>query len=177
MDLIDVAAVTNAGLGAAFTFLFDRLANLIDRKPSEHAEPAPEVTDECNLLDSQLEPLTPRMDILEQRRPEFLALAGSLGTYHRNPERVRPDDGELIRQLSQLRALLEETYGQRITFRGEQRETTGSHVRQRSETVSGYMVGAQGRAAENADIDQEAKNIEAGGWMIGAHSDDLRPHL
>jgi hypothetical protein len=42
---------------------------------------------------------------------------------------VKPQDRDLLRDVGHLRELLEDLYGQRLTFAGEQREPTGTVIR------------------------------------------------
>jgi hypothetical protein len=72
-----------------------------------------------------------------------------------------------------LRALLEAAYGQRFTFRGEQREPTGTSVAvtQTLGNVAGRVVGVQGDIAARAvAVRQDADEVTETGTVIGIES-------
>lgn len=56
---------------------------------------------------------------------ELVRLSGALSPYAQEQVDIAADDEDLAFQAGQLRDLLEAVYGQRLTFRGEQRERTG----------------------------------------------------
>jgi hypothetical protein len=95
---------------------------------------------------------------------------GVLSPYATGLADVDLHDGELARQAGELRELLEAVYGRRLTFRGEQREPTGSAVavRQRLDEVAGIVLGAEGDVESGSlEVDQEAKRVDSGGSITG----------
>lgn len=173
MDGLDLAALLGAGVAPTFAFFFGRLSSLLDRRASRKVNDDPEIVQDASILDGDLQPLRLHPEAVRRRESDLLRLAGALGAYERNPGLIREEDGELVENLGKLRHILEEVYGQRFTLRGERRERTGSRIEQEAERLTGYMVGAQGEHARNAEVRQKAGHVEAGGWMIGTYTDDL----
>lgn len=170
VDPLSISALT-AALAPTFTFLYARLSGLLDRRRGI-AEETPEAVETPEVLEGRLAPLQADPAVVDSRWSELLSLAGSLGVYERNPERLVPGDTVLLRDLERLRGLLEEIYGQRITFRGEQRASTGTRVRQKIRNVTGTTVGVRTTdTGYSADVDQDIDTVEAGGWVIGVQAD------
>lgn len=109
--------------------------------------------------------------VLEKEEKAMTMLLGQLGLYVGHESDFDLHDAELADQAGQLRALLEAAYGQRFTFRGEQRDPTGTRVSvtQVIDDVSGDVVGMNADVAPgaSADIHQQAKVVQRGGSMTG----------
>ena len=96
-----------AFLTPTFTFLFGRLAHVVDHRKARDSQPevltpAPEV------LQGQLRPLVIRDDVLAERAAEFKSLWVELNVYERHPERLSADDADLRGLLERARVLLED---------------------------------------------------------------------
>lgn len=85
---------------------------------------------------------------------------------------VDPGDASLATAVSRTRDILERAYGQRLTFRGEDRAETGSRltVTQRISQASGEITGVDaesiGRAVDIA-VDQAAGEVREDGSVTG----------
>ncbi|MEV4722740.1 hypothetical protein [Micromonospora humida] len=154
----------------AFAFLFDRLSHLLDhwndKKNQSETPEAPAA------LQGELGTLVVNEPIFLRHQAELQNLAGALGSYVRNPERLSTEDKALVIQLGRLRGLLEEVYGRALSFDGEtDRPETGTRVEQRVDSVTGTVLGVDGVQDGPTHVVQQAKTVEAGGWLIGVRSD------
>ncbi|MBP2477731.1 hypothetical protein JOF53_006603 [Crossiella equi] len=178
MDPLSLSALAGAAVAPVFTFLFGRLASLLDNRASRTGKNAPaqetEQIETPAVVHGVLKPLQVNDEQLQQRLGELEVLAGSLGVYDRNPDRLQVEDVKLLENMGRLRDHLECIYGQRITFVGEQRPTSGSRVDQSIDVVEGDMTGIEGKNVRSAHITQKARHVPAGGKVIGIKADDVR---
>lgn len=110
-------------------------------------------------------------EVVAQEQRAFVQLAGALSPYAQGLAEVELDDAQLAEDAGRLRALLEAAYGQRFTFRGEQRERTGTRVsvKQVLGEVAGTVVGAAADVAGDAEVsvDQQADKVTQEGSVTG----------
>jgi hypothetical protein len=173
MDPLSFPALTGAALSQAFGFLFGRLAHLLDRREEQTSEIEIESAEIPAAIEGRLEPLTANGALVGQHLEELEALCGALSVYDRRPDRIRTEDTRLREQLGRLRALLEQIYGQRISFRGEDRQPSGVKVIQRMDVSSGDILGINGRRVRHANVSQEVKNVDQGSTVTGIQADDI----
>jgi hypothetical protein len=118
-------------------------------------------------------PVEPVADsaVLDRERRSVVQLIGALSPYAQGQADIDLRDDELAEQAGQLRALLEAAYGQRFTFRGEQREPTGSRVtvKQALGEVEGAAVGVDADVAGGSEVvvDQTADKVKSDGSITG----------
>jgi hypothetical protein len=109
--------------------------------------------------------------VLDREHTALVQLAGALSPYAQGLAKYDPADRELAEQAGLLRALIEAAYGQRFTFRGEQRDPTGTRVAvtQVLDDVGGTVVSAEADVAAGGDVGvhQEAKTVQPGGSVTG----------
>ena len=109
--------------------------------------------------------------VLEARQEELVRLAGALSPYALDLALVDLNDQALAEQAGELRALLEAAYGQRFTFRGEDREPTGIRisVKQVLGEVVGWVVGAEADVSGDAEVevDQQVDKVDSDGTVTG----------
>jgi hypothetical protein len=114
-------------------------------------------------------------ELVEREQKAFIQLAGSLSPYAQGLAEIDLTDEELAEQAGRLRALLEAAYGQRFTFRGEQRDRTGTRVsvRQVLGEVAGTAVGVEADIAAGAEIsvEQQADKVTKEGSVTGFKGD------
>ena len=100
-----------------------------------------------------------------------MRLTGGLAPYAQGLAGLDLDDTGLAGQAGQLRALLEAAYGQRFTFRGEQRDPAGTRVSvtQIPGDVAGDVPGVEADVAPgtSADVHQQATTVQPGGSVTG----------
>jgi hypothetical protein len=109
--------------------------------------------------------------MLEREHRNLVELTGRLSPYAQDQVDIEPADTEFAEHVERLRTMLERVYGQRFTFRGEQREPTGSRVivRQKLGTVEGAVVGAHADVGAGGEllVDQDAASVKSGGGLTG----------
>jgi hypothetical protein len=165
-DVLALSAVVGAALPASFTFLYQRLHHLLDARGGS-PETAPEVPPA--LVGTLQLPLQVQLEDIEERRGELEGLRDALSVYARGAAPVDVGDAALLRMLGRLRGTLEELYGQRLTFTGEQRPASGSpFVRQKQETVVGEVYGMEAQESiTGGTVVQETTTVEKDGKLVG----------
>ncbi|MFE0763273.1 hypothetical protein [Streptomyces smyrnaeus] len=163
-DFAALSTLIGAGLTPSLTFLYQRLERLLDRGGDPEADP--QIPSE--LTGTLALPLQPDTAELAARTQELEQLRDALSVYHRGNAPIDSTDAPLLRTLGRLRSNLEEIYGQRLTFTGEQRPPSGPFVRQRTEHVAGRQIGMDAEEITGAaSVEQEVDTVEQGGTNIG----------
>ncbi|MCP2299205.1 hypothetical protein APR11_005655 [Nocardia amikacinitolerans] len=179
--------LTLAGVGAlalaqGITFLYGQVDEILRRRRERRsAENDAETTmlpgGGGDVLDGELRSAPVDFDLVEGRIGEFERLYEQLSRYAQQLADVDPADPELLERVEALRRLLELVYGQRITFRGERRDTSGTTIEVvvEAERVDGYLAGVRARAIDGADIDVRTKagDVGAGGRVVGVDADRI----
>ncbi|MFC5147131.1 hypothetical protein [Streptomyces aureoversilis] len=169
-DAISLAMVTQSALPAAFTFVFQQVDSLIGRWRGRREAPA-ESTGQvpAELVGALALPLTPDAIRLEARAGELEAYLLALSRYREDPSLITTSDAVLMAMLSRARDALEEIYGQRITFRGEQRLRSGPFTAGRYKEVAGELVGMEANEAIRGEVtvDLDIDVIQPGGKVVG----------
>jgi MoxR-like ATPase len=113
--------------------------------------------------------------VLDRQHKEMVQLVGALSPYALDQADIDLTDEELADQAGRLRALLEAAYGQRFTFRGEQRDPTGTRVTvsQVLGEVAGTVVGVEATVAVGAEVevDQQIDKVSSEGSVTGFKGD------
>jgi len=166
-------------LSEGIKFLYGQAAELLkahrERKAHKSKGPAEGQIDvplvSTDVLDGTPTSTLVNLDALEQQEPSLVKLMGGLAPYAQGLADPDPQDAELARVAASVRAVLEAVYGQRFTFRGEQREPTGTrvHVKQVLGRVSGPVKGVEADLVPGAqfDVHQQATSVEQEGSMTG----------
>ncbi|WP_327122484.1 hypothetical protein [Streptomyces sp. NBC_01727] len=172
-DLSAISAMLGAGLPATFTFLYQRLENLLDRRGEPETDlAAPDV------LRGELRlPLTADHNTLAKRQENLETLRDVLDAYRYAPERINVDDIRLLRMLGRVRGTLEEIYEQRLTFVGEEdRDPSGPSARQKIGTLRGKATAVDSDVvAGPVETSQDAVTVEEGGEMTGIRARYIGP--
>jgi hypothetical protein len=126
-----------------------------------------------SVLAGRLGPLVPHEGMVGAHLTELQQLAGILSVYERHPKCLDPHDTALRKHLGRLRDLLEEIYGQHITFQGEPREPSGVLVEQRMGSVSGEVTGARGQRVRRVHVRQDVDQVLDGSSIVGVQGDDI----
>jgi hypothetical protein len=117
--------------------------------------------------------------VLDREASTLARLMGALSPYAQGLVDLEAADPELGASAASLRALLEALYGQRLTFKGEAREPTGTAVtvRQALQHVHGDVVGAEASldATAKFDVIQTVKTVEQGGSVTGFKQSTAKP--
>ncbi len=174
-DAADLSMITGSALPAAFTFLFNQLDSLLARRRGRRGEAADapaELTADAvpgELVGSISLPLQTDDDRLEARAGELDTYLRVMRVYVQDPSRIAAADEGLMAVLGQVRSALEEIYGQRFTFTGEERPRSGPLVIGRFKEVSGDLVGMEASEAIRGDtsVEHDVGTIQPGGKVIG----------
>ena len=176
-DPIDLSMVVSSALPATFTFLYQRLDAVLSRHRAGPGTAQPEAGPEVPAVvvgDLEL-PLRADEDRVRARLAELRAYALGLAHYYAEPARISSEDSLLLQTLSSLRGVLEDVYGQRFTFRGEQRDQSGPFTDQRYGQIAGEVIGMKatnvirGRAVSKIT----AESVEHGGRVIGMQAPEI----
>jgi len=101
----------------------------------------------------------------------LITLSGALSPYAQGLADIESGGTALANQAERLRAVLEEIYHQRFTFRGEQREPSGSRVdvRQRFDVAEGTALGAHADVGPGGEIHvaQHVTTLGSGASVTG----------
>src|SRR4051794_33553452 len=184
--MVDPFTWTALGAVAAtegIKFLYGQATEVIKRwrdhkagKQAESEAPIPVAVPE-GVLEGELAPPKVDFDAAERLHDDIKQLASVLGNYANGLEEPDPDDPDLAAAADGLRRALEAVYGQRITFKGEDREPSGP-VAMGSvdvQTVAGDVAGVRVRLARAGRIEGQAKakKVEQGGKLSGVDIDTL----
>ena len=170
-DAIDLAMVTQSALPAAFAFVFDQVSSLLTRRRERWSKPADLTVDRvpAELAGTLSFPLKIDKARLDARACELEAYICALARYRDDPSLITASDAALMTMLSRARDALEEIHGQRFTFIGEQRPSSGPFVGGRVKEVSGDLVGMEATTSihGNATVNFDVEVIQPGGKVVG----------
>jgi len=132
-DPITLTVLGGAALAKGIDFLYGQAGILLDRWRARHdrdaaAQEALPAAPSADALDGQLSAPRPDWQVVDRLAGDVERLRGTLSSYVEGERPVRSDDEQLVEAAEELRTLLELALGQRITFRGEPREPTGTRV-------------------------------------------------
>jgi hypothetical protein len=139
---MEPVSLTLAGIGGlALTegvkFLYAEAQDLIkhwmDAKKSagDSAAALPPVQVEVELppaFAGQLQSPSANLAVIAKNEDRFEALTGALSLYATGTKPIEPSDRKLLAKADELRGLLEEIFGQNLTFAGEERPATGTRI-------------------------------------------------
>lgn len=177
-DPLTLGMLGGVALTEGVKFLYGQATELLrrrrERKDAKAEPPAPPVGTPA--LDGELEqPLRVDDAVLEQLEPDLRDLRRDLKDYVDEIEPIDSADERLLATADGLRSVLEAVYGQRITFRGEQRPASGPFVEGRVDvgTVSGYVAGIRAKNVTGGSLHGvvRADEVAAGGEAVGVDLD------
>ncbi|HMD91287.1 MAG TPA: hypothetical protein VKG80_01470 [Trebonia sp.] len=177
--MTDPISLTVLGSAASQTisFLYAQAAEVLkarrERRNAEKTQASviqvPIVANE--VLDRPVTTTVINPDVVDAKLDVLVRLVGALAPYalgHADIEDAKP---ELYEEAGTLRAILEATYGQRLTFRNENREPTGSvvTVRQVLGDIEGTVTGGEGDVGPGGhlEVTQQAGTVREGGSITG----------
>ena len=110
------------------------------------------------LLEGTLRAPKVDFDAMERLEADIRLLAGVLGNYANGFTVPDRDDSDLAMAADGLRRALEAVYGQRMTFKGEQREPSGVTVvgRAHADEVVGQLVGVRAQLLRSGHVEGTA---------------------
>ena len=133
IEPISLGAVGVFALTEGIKFLYTEAGELLkhrrESKDSARQESSePELRPPADIIEGTVEPTRPNAERLERLADELRERRRSLTDYADDVEAVDPSDVALLKEVDELRRLIEVIYGQRITFKGEHREPSGPLV-------------------------------------------------
>ena len=171
-DPVTLGVLGGVAAAEGIKFLYGQAAEMLKawrerRSKAAEAQPGDAAFDvpivDTDVLDAVPSSVSADPAVIEREQQQLVRLVGALSPYAQGLVDIEPADAELSENLLKLRALLEAAYGQRLTFRGERREPTGTRltVRQVVGDVTGTVVGVAADVEGPADVDivQDAKTV------------------
>jgi hypothetical protein len=179
-DPVTLAVLGGVAATEGIRFLYGQAAELLkawrERQARIDAGESPPPELEVPLRDNAVLDGSPSHQVadpavLDRENAALVRLIGGLAPYAQDLADVDPNDQDLAELAGRVRAVLEAAYGERLTFRGERRDSTGTRVtvNQALGTVAGSVLGAESDVSAGAevDIDQKAESVEPGGSVEG----------
>ena len=163
IEPISLTAVGVFALTEGIKFLYTEAGELLKhRRASKEGErqegSEPELRPPADIVEGTVEPTHPNDERLERLADELKKRRGALIDYADDVEAVDPSDVALLKEVDELRRLIEVIYGQRITFKGENREPSGPLVENEVRAMEAEIVDSEVGVVEvesaNASIDQ-----------------------
>lgn len=184
-DPITLGVLGGLAATEGIKFLYDQAGALLQawrerRNAAREAEREPSVAEPLDVpisagdvLDSAMSSARADAGVVAQNENLMDDLQALIGRYASGDREVPDTDDVLAGRLAELRGLLEAAYGQRLTFKGEQRDPTGTRVsvEQVVEEVGGRLVGI-GELSGNTQVEvrQRIKTVASGGEATGIDS-------
>ncbi|MFD0684594.1 hypothetical protein [Actinomadura fibrosa] len=181
-DPLTLSVLGGAVLTQGVTFIYGQASELLksrrERREPEMARQRASIPLDVSMLEGHPAPLVANLEVLDHVADEVAELRRRLSDYTDEIKPVTPADQDLLLILDALRGLLEAVYGQRFTFRGEDRQPSGPVIAGtiNAEEVLGRAVAVRiGRVSGAADITGNAKveRIDKGAEVIGVDVDKL----
>lgn len=180
-DELAFPALAASALTQAIGFLYRRAEAVLDRRAGRREankplspEEVPDVVvgDPGHALD--FDPVK----VTDEQAERLEMLLETLGLYTENEHLIGEQDEKLRRTLGRLRTLLEDVYGRRITFIGEEdRPVSGMRIVNRVQDVHGVSRALKARRVSSdasPDILHTAEVVHPGGEMTSVEVDELR---
>ena len=180
MEPFTLGAIGAVVLAEGIKFLYNQAGEVLKRR-REHreaaatgtptAETVPIETTPPPIFEGELAPAKIDFDATERLEQDLKDLRKSLVDYADDIEPVDPKNENLLKVVDALRQAMEAIYHQRLTFKGEQRPSSGPIVEGRIdvEEVAGYVAAVRadviesGRSTGVTDVER----VEEGGEAIG----------
>ncbi|HKO44669.1 MAG TPA: hypothetical protein VJU84_15425 [Pyrinomonadaceae bacterium] len=172
-DPLSLALVGSLALTEGIKFFYGQVSKILERraarKDAQQKEASVPKTEPANVqlpasaFQGQLSSPQIDFDEVERQHDALLALRGRLVNYAEGLATANPDNKELIADVDNMREILESIYKQRISFKGEHRETSGTIITtdlKVNKDVRGKLTGTRVNKAKGGDI---RTRVEIGG--------------
>jgi hypothetical protein len=183
-DPLALSVLGAAALTEGIKFLYGQATELLRRRRERRDEAAeagavevepaevPELEGELRL------PLRADGAVLDRVEPDLRELRRKLQDYADGVEPIASDDRDLLESADAVRGLLEAVYGQRITFRGERRASSGPVVEGEIDVdvVAGYAAAVRARAitgGATVRASVRANEVAEGAEVVGVDVDRI----
>jgi hypothetical protein len=181
MDPLSLTALAGLALSEGIKFLYTQASEVLKKrrerqegKEEEAHEPVP-LQASGDLLEGALQPPTVDFEKLDQVAGDLEALRAVLEKQAVGATPAEAPSGEVIEAAEAVRRALELVYGQRITFKGEDRPPSGPVVIGHAEAtkVTGDLAGVRARLARGGQIEGTAVADEVSGRVSGVDIDTI----
>lgn len=167
-DPLSLAVVGGVALTEGIKFLYGQVSKILERraarieadaKQAELKKSEPANIQLPDTFQGQLSSPEIDFDEVERQYKSLLSLRGKLVNYADGTLKADPKDSDLISDVDVLRQVLESIYKQRITFKGENREQSGTRVTSKVKVgqVAGKFVVVRIGDARNVDVHSEVE--------------------
>ena len=178
-DPLTLTALGAVALGEGIKFLYGEARELLTRwRARRDRDRVQAEGSNAEVLDAPLVAAEVPDSLLAENAESLTSLRRALIEYAEEGRVPDPADQELLDTVDPLRRLLELAYGQRITFRGERRERTGSRIDVNVEAgvVEGYVAGIRARgglgSTPDLSVGMKVDRVSGGGEAIGVDLDN-----
>ncbi|MFD5848228.1 hypothetical protein [Streptomyces chartreusis] len=186
VEPLSIGVLTGVALTDGIKFLYGQADAILRRRAEARqaaacggeteAEPVPVRTPD--VIEGRLHPVRIDPDAAEELADVLKDLRRRLEDYAQEYETPRDGDLDVLRAMRELRDAIEAVIGQRITFRGEKRDSSGTPVvtgRLTAQEIRGRAtaVGVEDMRAGEVDADLKADTVAEGGEAIAAHIKNL----
>jgi hypothetical protein len=190
IEPISLTAVGVFALTEGIKFLYTEAGELLKHRRAKNEGAAqeasgPELRPPADIIEGTVDPTRPNDERLDRLADELRKRRGALIDYADDVEAVDPSDVTLLNEVDELRRLIEVIYGQRITFKGENREPSGplveNEVRAMEAKIRGSRVGVVettgGVSIKNVvDVTRgEIDDSTVGGVTVGPSPTEVEP--
>ena len=181
LSLTALAALAASGaINEGIKFIYGQAGEVLKRwrshKEGEGGDDSPlPVEGAGQVLEGEIEPPRPNYEVVERIEDDLKDLVARLGNYANGIEEPDPGDRDLAETVEALRQALEVVYGQRITFKGEEREPSGPVVYGVAEVDHALqaVTGVRARLVKSGQITGEARVGRAEGPVTGVDVDSV----
>jgi hypothetical protein len=172
-DPISLALIGTTVLTEGIKFLYGQASKILERRAARKETAEKEAASAAStpkteptqvqlpaIFQGQLRSPEIDFDEVERQYKALLLLRGKLVNYADGAIDVDPNDNDLMADVDALRQLLESVYGQKITFKGERREASGTKVTTRVNIreVQGKLIVTKVGEAQGGEINTEFKS-------------------
>jgi hypothetical protein len=185
-DPITLTLVGTVVLTEGIKFLYGQAGELIkrwrDRKDAAAAEALKQIETplkaDPNIFNGTVAPLVADAERLQSLEPQLRELRSALADYAQEIEPVDVNNNNLVAIADTLRQQLETIYGQRLTFKGEQREPSGTplvigtaEVKRVAGLAAGVIAGTITAGEVRGSL--KAEQVDSGGVAAGVKIDKI----
>lgn len=186
-DPLTLAAIGTVALTEGIKFLYGQAGEILKRW-RERKDAVKDPSSQLNkieptdiklpaVFEGQLSTPQIHFDAVEQVEEPLRGLWKDLSEYAQGIEVVDAQDQSLLQKIDALRQMLEAVYQQRITFKGEQRPSSGPVVEGYIDVqrVEGYVAAIRAGRIGSGNVRgvAEARNVEQGGQLFGIDTSEI----
>lgn len=181
-DPLSAAALGAIAITQGIKFLYEQAGEVLKRW-RERRDPGTVTAGSAalrtpeGLLAGTVDPVEPRDDVTQSLRHELSEARKALADYADGIEVPQPGDQHVVAQADALRRLLEAAYGQRITFRGEDRPLSGPLVTGEIDVrqVLGDAAAVRAKKITSGNVRGvvHSERVEEGARLTGVEADDV----